>query len=228
MKEARAEQNRLRALSAYSELNAPPEIPEGQSLVLLEGHPYWDLMHKKASYKVYWGGRGAAKSWAIAEALIRMAAKKSLRILCLREFQVSIQDSSHQLLKDTITRLGLTSWFDITDHKITSRAGSVFRFKGMHGQDSGIRSTEGVDIVWVEEAQSFSAASWHALIPTIRKDDSEIWISYNLMEENDATHKIFVTQGRPNSIVHHINYDQNPYMSQKLRDEMEADRKSVV
>jgi len=187
-------------------------------------HKYYDLMHRRAAYKVYWGGRGGAKSWAFAEALIRMARDKPLRILCLREYMTTLADSSHQLLKDTITRLGLDGWFTVTDKAITSRAGAEFKFRGMHGANSGIRSTEGIDIVWVEEAQAFSNASWRALIPTIRKDGSEIWISYNLMDEGDATHQIFVVKGRPDSIVHKINYDENPYMSAKLRAEMETDK----
>lgn len=198
---------------------------DGRSLCLLEGHPYHDLMHKKARYKVYWGGRGAAKSWAFAEALIRMAQVRAIRVMCLREFQNSIKESSHRILWDTIKRLGMSAFFHVTQESIKSTCGAEFVFRGMNDlTENTVRSMEGFDIAWVEEAHSFSNGSWRTLLPTLRKAGSELWISYNMSEENDATHQIFVIKGRPNSIVHHINYDQNPYMSQELIDEMETDR----
>jgi phage terminase large subunit len=182
------------------------------------------LYYKKARYKVYWGGRGAAKSRGFAEALIRLAAEKPLRILCAREYQNSIKDSSHKLLKDTIDRLGLSNWFTVTQDTIRSKTGSEFMFKGLHNNENGIRSTEGVDIVWVEEAHSVSEKSWQSLLPTIRNDDAEIWISFNLVSEEDATYQRFVAKQRSNSIVHKINFDSNPYLPAVLRQEMEDDK----
>lgn len=192
--------------------------------MLNKDHPLSDLYYKKASYKVYWGGRGSAKSWGFAEALIRKASSAPLRILCCREHQNSIKDSSHKLLKDTIERLGLQGWFTVTKESITSKAGAEFLFKGLYNNEEGIKSTEGIDICWVEEAQTVTAGSWRTLLPTIRDDDSEIWVSYNLISEDDATHKMFVINGRSNSIVHKINYDSNPYFSGKLRRDMEDDK----
>lgn len=194
------------------------------SLVLNRAHVLSDLYYKRARNKVYWGGRGSAKSWAMAEALIRKAAAAPLRILCTREFQNSIKDSSHKLLCDTITRLGLTNWFTVTGDSIKSRVGAEFLFKGLHNNVEGIKSTEGIDICWVEEAQSVSAKSWRTLTPTIRKPDSEIWVSYNLIDESDATHQRFVVKGRRNSIVHKVNYDSNPYFGGVLEEEMEDDK----
>lgn len=193
-------------------------------MVLNKDHVLSDLYYKKARYKVYWGGRGSAKSWAIAEALVRKAAAAPLRILCTREFQSSIKDSSHKLLKDTITRLGLDPWFTVTADTIRSRVGAEFIFKGLRGNEQGIKSTEGIDIVWVEEAQTVTAGSWRTLTPTIRKAGSEIWVSYNLIDEGDATHQRFVLNPRTNSIVHKINYDSNPYFGGELRAEMEDDK----
>lgn len=213
-----------------------PEFKHSPSLVLDRNHPLSDLYYKKARNKVYWGGRGSAKSWAFAEALIRLASALPLRILCTREFQISIKDSSHRLLKDTITRLGMDSWFSITDSSIKSRVGAEFIFKGLHGAENGIRSMEGVDIAWVEEAQTVTASSWQSLTPTLRNEGSEVWVSFNLIDENDATYQRFVKAPpidnsttlceakRPNSIVHKVNYDRNPFFTQVLRDEMEADR----
>lgn len=215
-------------------LEIAPTFADIPSLVLNPDHCLSDLMLKKARYKVYWGGRGSAKSWSIAEALIRKAAGGPVRILCCREHQNSIKDSSHKLLKDTITRLGMDSWFNVTANSITSRAGAEFIFKGLFNNEEGIKSTEGIDICWVEEAQTVSARSWQTMPATIRKDEAnegdgaEIWVSYNLISEDDATHKRFVnpdgTAKRSNSIVHKINYDSNPYFSKVLREEMEDDK----
>lgn len=201
-----------------------PTFRDVPSLVLNKDHVLSDLYYKSAPYKVYWGGRGSAKSWAFAEALIRKAAAGPLRILCTREHQNTIKDSSHKLLKDTITRLGLDSWFTVTKESITSRAGAEFIFKGLYNNEEGIKSTEGIDICWVEEAQTVSARSWQTLMPTIRKDGSEIWVSYNLIDEGDATHQLFVVRGRTGAIVHKINYDSNPYFGGKLKQDMEDDR----
>lgn len=202
-----------------------PDIPVGTSLVLDRNHVFSDLYYKKSRYKVYWGGRGSGKSWAIAEALIRLAAAVPLRILCLREYQNTMRDSSHKVLADTIRRLGLESWFTVTATGITSRVGSEFTFKGCFGNIDGIRSTEGIDIVWAEEAHSIAEASWRVIIPTIRKPGSEIWISFNMDSEEDATYRRFVAKQRDNVICHLVNYDSNPFFSDSpMREEMEFDR----
>lgn len=195
--------------------------------MLNKRHVLSDLVEKKSRYKIYWGGRGSAKSWGIAEALIRLTASLPLRVLCTREFQNSIRDSSHKILKDTIERLGMQSWFTVTNESIRSRSGAEFIFKGMHLNDQGIRSTEGIDICWVEEAQTVTAASWRSLTPTIRKPGSEIWVSFNLIDENDATYQRFVVKPRSDSIVHKINYDSNPFFAgTELEREMLDDKEN--
>ena len=234
MEKAKREKTKRERKAAYllahanassTEAALPPEILEsGTSLVLNPAHPLYDLLHKKAPYKVYWGGRASTKSWGIAEALIRKAAYSPIRVLCTREFQVSIKDSSHKLLKDTIDRLGLTTWFTVTANTITSRSGAEFIFKGLHNNEQGIRSTEGLDIVWVEEAQSVAEASWRSLLPTVRKDDAEVWISFNLMDESDATYQRFVVHAQPDWVVHKVTYLDNPYFSARSRSDMEADK----
>lgn len=220
----KARQAQTDALVRNQELTPTLTFLDVPSLVLNKDHVLSDLYYKKARYKVYWGGRGSAKSWGFAEALIRLAAAGALRILCVREFQNSIKDSSHKILKDTISRLGLDSWFTVTGDSIKSRTGSEFIFKGLHNNEEGIKSTEGIDICWVEEAQTVSAISWRTLSPTMRKPGSEIWVSYNLNDESDATHQRFVINKRSRSIVHKINYDSNPYFSEELREEMEDDK----
>jgi phage terminase large subunit len=218
------QQRELALATAYSNTELSPTYRDVPSLVLNRDHVLSDLYYKQAPYKVYWGGRGSAKSWGFAEALIRKAAAAPLRVLCTREYQNSIRDSSHRILADTIVRLGLESWFTVTAESIKSRTGSEFMFKGLHGNEEGIKSTEGVDICWVEEAQTVSARSWQTLLPTVRKEGSEVWVSYNLISEDDATHKLFVVHGRTGAIVHKLNYDSNPYFGGKLRQDMEDDK----
>lgn len=205
------------------------------SLVMTPGHPFYDLIHKRRRYKVYWGGRGSGKSWAIAEALIRIALRHSVRILCVREYQNSIKDSSHKILKDTIERLGVQAFFHVTAEGIKSRCGAEFIFKGLHGNDESIKSTEGIDICWVEEAQSVSEESWRTLTPTIRTKifgaDSEIWVSYNLLDEDAPTHQRFVmskaAQNEDRYCVHKVNYDVNPFFeSSPLYQDMLDDREN--
>nr|WP_241489102.1 PBSX family phage terminase large subunit [Cronobacter sakazakii] len=183
--------------------------------------PKFKPLFKPIRYKVFRGGRGGAKSWGIARALVIMAASKKLRILCTREVQNSIKDSVHKLLKDQIEMLGLNPWFRITNEMITSACGSEFLFKGLRFDPLGIKSTEGVDICWVEEAQSVSADSWDILIPTIRKEGSEIWVSFNPGEETDPTYQRFVVNPPDNCVTVEVNYYDNPYLPDTLRKEME-------
>ena len=196
--------------------SAPSAATEG-SLVLDKSHVISDLYYKRRRFKVYWGGRGGVKSWGAAEALVRIMAERAVRVLCMREFQNSIADSSHKLLHDTIKRLDLDSWFTVTAVSIKSRAGSECIFRGMHGKEQSLRSIEGIDILWIEEAQSFSAGSWASIEPTIRKTDSEIWVTYNLINENDATHRMFyrpdgtLTMPPEDLIIHKVTYLDNPY-----------------
>ena len=183
--------------------------------------PKFKPLFQPKRYKTFHGGRGGAKSWAAARALVIMAASKKLRILCTREVQNSIKDSVHKLLKDQIEMLGLNPWFRITNETITSASGSEFLFKGLRFDPLGIKSTEGVDICWVEEAQSVSSDSWAILIPTIRKEGSEIWVTFNPGEESDPTYQRFIVTPPDDSITVEVNYYDNPYLPETLRKEME-------
>ena len=129
-------------------------------------------LFQSARYKVLWGGRGGAKSWGIARALLIIGANKATRVLCAREFQTSIRDSVHKLLCDQIGAMGLTDFYEITDRTIRGKNGSEFNFVGLKNNVANVKSYEGVDICWVEEAQSVSGRSWATLIPTIRKEQS--------------------------------------------------------
>lgn len=180
-------------------------------------------------YKVYEGGRGGGKSWAIARAIIVKAKASKILVLCTREFQGSIKDSVLRLLSNQIDALGLASEFEILQHSIThKRTGSEIIFEGLKNNVTKIKSMEGVDLVWCEEAESISEFSWEVLIPTIRKKGSEIWISFNPADELDPTYQQFVIDpppehinGRLNCIHEKILWSDNPWFPKELRIEMD-------
>lgn len=186
------------------------------------------FLFEKKRYKVAYGGRGSAKSWSFARALIILAANQKLRILCAREIQKSIKQSVHQLLCDQIEALGYGKYFEILETEIRGRNGSEFLFTGLsvHTVDS-IKSFEGVDIVWVEEAQTVSKRSWTILIPTIRKEDSEIWVSFNPDLDTDETYVRFVEDPPDDSIVEKVNYSDNPWFPDVLERERLSDKRKL-
>jgi phage terminase large subunit len=180
------------------------------------------FLTQKARYKVTYGGRGGAKSWSIARALIMLAyTQPGHLILCTREFQTSIADSVHALLKAQIAEMGLDAWFDVLEKEIRCKINnSRFIFKGLRHNIGEIKSLEGVTICWVEEAAVVSKNSWQVLIPTIRKKGSEIWVSFNPVEDEDPTFKMFATGSPPpNSIIVPINWRDNPWFTEELEDE---------
>ena len=170
-------------------------------------------------YKVAYGGRGSSKSWTVAQLLIIKAYQSETRILCAREMQRSISDSVMQLLADTIDRLGLRSFFDVQVSSIKGANGSRFIFEGLRSNITKIKSMEGIDIVWVEEAEAVSFTSWETLIPTIRKPNSEIWVTFNPRDELDDTYDRFVVNPPKESIVAKVNWQDNPWFPEELRKE---------
>lgn len=173
-------------------------------------------------YKVAYGGRGATKSWGFARALLIQGAQKKLRILCTREVQKSIKDSVHSLLGDQIAALGLGGFYDVLQTEIRGKNGTEFLFAGLSTQTvESIKSYEGVDICWVEEARAVSKRSWSILIPTIRKEGSEIWVSFNPELDTDETYLRFVVNPPPQSWVQKLTWRDNPWFSDTLKAEME-------
>lgn len=181
-------------------------------------------MHR---YKVAYGGRGAAKSHSYAKALLSLGASQELRILCTREIQNSIKDSVHKLLSDQIELLGMDSFYDVLATEIRGRNGTEFIFSGLADKTAAsIKSFEGVDIAWVEEAQGVSKRSWQILIPTIRAENSEIWVSFNPDMESDETYQRFVVSPPDDAVVVKMNYTDNPWFPKVLeRERLEAQRK---
>ncbi len=183
------------------------------------------FLFQPARYKVAYGGRGSAKSWSFARALLLLGINKPLRILCAREIQKSIKDSVHQLLSDQITNLEITSKYDVQQTEINGSNGTRFLFVGLSDLTvDTIKSYEGIDIVWIEEGQTITERSWKILIPTIRKDGSEIWISFNPELESDPTYMRFVKNPAPNSVVVMVNFRDNPYFNEVL----EAERQDCL
>lgn len=171
-------------------------------------------------YKVAYGGRGGAKSWGFARALLIQGAAKPLRILCTREVQKSIKDSVHSLLNDQIQALGLGHFYEVLETEIRGKNGTQILFAGLasHTVES-VKSFEGVDYVWVEEARSVSKRSWTILIPTIRKPGSEVWVSFNPELDSDETYQRFVENPPPDCITAKVNYSDNPWFPEVLEKE---------
>ena len=190
------------------------ELPRWSSILLVD----------KADYKIIHGGRGSAKSHTAAVCLLAKAKETKKLILCTREVQLSIADSNKRTIENQIERLGLKDEFATTLHNIVHNGtGSEFRFRGLND----IRSFEGVDIVWIEEAQSVSQKSLTDLLPTIRGKGSELWITMNRQMESDPVDKLFLSGNPPpNTIIQKVNYDSNKWFPERLRTLMEWDKQN--
>lgn len=192
--------------------------------------PEWaGVLWEPARYIAVWGGRGASKSHSIASALVLRAAREPLRVLCAREIQRSIRDSVKRLLDDRIDELGLRDFYDSTDNELRGKNGSLFVFAGLRSNIASIKSMEGIDICWVEEANTVSQSSLNTLTPTIRKEGSQIIFSWNPDLETDPIDAMFRTdEPPPGSIVRKVNWQDNPFFPDVLRAEMEYDRRRDI
>lgn len=174
-----------------------------------------------------YGGRYSLKSHTVARVLLIKARMNKIRVACFREFQNSISESSYQLLKDLITQYELKE-FEVTNNSIVSKInGSDFLFKGLWGNEQSIKSIEGIDIAWVEEAQTVSRESLEVLTPTVRKNGSQIIYTYNRFLEDDAVHTRLIIEGRPNTLVINVNYDvaeRYGLLTEVIKQEIEDDK----
>lgn len=179
-----------------------------------------------ARYKGAYGGRGSGKSHFFAGmAVSRMATEQGFRIVCVREVQNSIKDSVKQLIEDKIAQLGLGEFFKITDQEIRGLNGSLAIFRGLQSHTAAsIKSLEGFDVAWVEEAQTISQHSLDLLTPTIRKPGSELWFSWNPGNENDPVDVLLRGQPPENAIVVQANWSDNKWFPEALREDLERDR----
>jgi phage terminase large subunit len=186
----------------------------------------YDLLYSDARYRVAYGGRGAAKSWNFARAILLQAVDKPLRVLCARETQESISESVHRLLSDQVVALGLQQFYTIEKARIIGLNGSEITFAGIKHNVGNIKSYEAVDVCWIEEAQNVSKASWNILIPTIRKEKSSIWVSFNPDFDDDPTYAMFIRNPPPNAMVTRVTYRDNPWFPEVLKVEMEHMRRT--
>lgn len=185
-------------------------------------------LYTPARYKIFYGGRGGAKSWQFAIALLVLGMRRPLRVFCGRELQKSIRDSVHALLKGLIRRYQLQGHYRVFKTYIDSFNGTEIIFDGIRNAISEIKSLESIDICWIEEADKVSDYSWQTLIPTIRKEGSEIWASFNPSALHAPTYQRFVVNPPPEylrgeryAIIKKVSWRDNPWFTQVLRDEME-------
>lgn len=223
----------------------PPERPVVYVEPKMPAFGLWlrvttNLAGEPVRHRVLYGGRGAAKSWSVAQELVQRGTRRIERVLCAREFQRSIRDSVKRLLDDAIFRMGLgvlgkDPFYISTDNEIRGRNGTLFIFHGLHRNENGIKSLEGITLCWVEEAHSVSQRSIDVLIPTIRQEGSEIWWTYNPNLPTDPVDALFrgnnlADEKRqhfrppPGTVLIPVSYDDNPWFPTTLHRDMEYDR----
>lgn len=191
--------------------------------------PAWSKrLREHWRFKVIKGGRGSGKSWTVARDRILISSQQPLQGLCVRETQESMADSVHRLLSNQIDELGIPGW-TVQRERIFHVNGSEITFAGIRTDPAKIKSSESVDWCWVEEAEGVSKASWDILIPTIRGRGvklgensyagSEIFITFNPREKTDPTYVRFVENPPPNALVLTVNWRDNPWFPDVLKEE---------
>lgn len=186
-----------------------------------------DAGHSRTRYYVYYGGRLGAKSHQFAIAAIMRAMEEQMTILCGREVQSSMADSVHKLLSEKIKILGLESHFEVLVNAIRCKStGSEFAFRGLRHNLQDIKSFEGAKICWVEEAVNVTEESWDVLLPTIRLDDSEVWIGFNTDLEDDYTYTNFVLGADYDTTLVEVSYLENPMVSATMLKQAEKMRRT--
>ncbi len=181
--------------------------------------PFFD---KSNRYCVAYGGRGSGKSTTIAHVLLLRAYQEKTVVVCAREFQSAIKYSVHLILKQEIERLGLSHAFTVTNEEIRcNHNGSIFFFKGVKNNIDSIKSIPSIDIMWIEEADILSNESWNVITPTIRKLDSQIYISFNPRNKDDCIYREFIhnIDFYPDAYVVKVNWRDNPFFNETLQTE---------
>ncbi|MBT7953310.1 MAG: PBSX family phage terminase large subunit [Gammaproteobacteria bacterium] len=174
-----------------------------------------------ARYKGAYGGRGSGKSHFFAEMLIDDAMRNDgLRAVCIREVQKSLKESAKRLIEDKIRSLNVSQHFEIQNEQIKTPGDGVIIFQGMQDHTSeSIKSLEGFDRAWCEESQTLSSRSLQLLRPTIRKDSSELWFSWNPRREIDPVDQMLRVKMPTNSVVVNSNWSDNPWFPNVLKQE---------
>jgi phage terminase large subunit len=174
---------------------------------------------------VLYGGRASTKSWDAAGFAVFLASNYRVKFLCVRQFQNKIAESVYTLLKIQIERFGLQDQFTILrDSIVHNTTGSEFIFYGLWRHIDEIKSTEGVDICWIEEAHNLTKEQWDILEPTVRGDASQFWVVFNPRLVTDFVYRRFVVNTPPRTVKRLINYTENPFLNRTMRDVIEAKR----
>ncbi len=202
-------------------LLSPQQQEEYLQLYREQVAPKLEIFRKAASYKLTYGGRGSSKSWGVASLLIQELTEEPHRLVCCREVQKSIAESSYRLIVDTILRLEKKGW-EIKNETIDHENGSHIIFRGLRDMRASrsIKSLEGYDRCWLEEAQSISKESLDLLIPTIRKNGAEIWACWNPETPDDPIERLKKREG---AVCVEINWQDNPWFTKKSMADMKAD-----
>ena len=191
--------------------------------------PSWShklFIPEKYRYKVIYGGRGSGKTYSVVLAIIWLVLKRPLRVLILREHKSSLERSAHTVLKDWIHELGLNKKFKFIGDDIKGSNGSEIFFHGFSNRNAdSIPGLEKIDIVWFEEGDKVTEYAWNLIYPTIRKDMSEIWITFNPKRRTDTFWKLFVIDDNERAWVQKVNWQDNQYFPKTLREDMEYDKK---
>lgn len=174
----------------------------------------------KCRHRVLYGGRASSKSWEFAGMAAGIASQYQTRFLCVRRYQNKIKESVHTLIAAQVDNFGLAG-FDIRAADIRHANGSEFVFYGIERNTDEIKSFEGADILWIEEAHNLTEEQWRILKPTIRKEGSEIWLSFNPNLVTDFVYQRFVVNPPRDTRVRLINYTENPFLSDTARADIE-------
>lgn len=201
------------------------------STLTIETAKVFEPLLQPKRYKGAFGGRGSGKSHFFAEALVEDAIRfPGMRAVCIREVQKSLAESAKRLIEDKIQALGVGSMFNPLKTEIGTPGGGVILFQGMQDHTAeSIKSLEGMDRAWVEEAQTISDRSWRMLRPTIRKERSEIWGSWNARLKTDPVDRFFrgeqAASDRDIACVK-ANWRDNPWFPAVLDEERKRDQKN--
>ena len=184
--------------------------------LLEEFSPKLHCLFEPHPYKVAWSGRDAGKSWAYSMAILQLGLERPLRIVGLRETMRSLEDSVHKLLGDQVKRLGLEAHYTVYQSEIRGKNGTEIFYAGLRNNAIGIKSMEGCDIFWVEEAQTVSKESWETLIPTVRKPGAELWCTLNPRYAEDDSYRRWITHPPAGAKVVEMSWRDNKYQTQAM------------
>lgn len=185
-------------------------------------------------FNVLYGGRGSGKSYSVAALMLMAAQTKGAKIAAYREYMNSIDDSVHSLLKQQIETMQLQG-FEVQNNQILFQGEPVFKFRGLAKNIESVKSMSGFNLFWLEEGQTISEESLRVVTPTLREEGSQLWITANPRSRNDAFSKRFLVpfehelnkNGFYQDDLHlivRVNWDDNPFFPEVLRQEMEYDR----